>query len=143
MALIDLLTVKETRFFRQPEAFQGLARYVEDLMAHKNAPREFSFWSAGCSTGQELYSIAMIVEKILTTQKPWFEWHGIGTDVSFQAVNDAQNGRYPESAIETIPVQYRHPYIKKVSDDEWAVSEDIIARTHFVNSNLLKVAVIK
>ena len=139
LALIDLLTVKETRFFRQPEAFQGLARYVEDLMANDSAPREFSFWSAGCSTGQELYSIAMIVEKILTAKKPWFDWHGIGTDVSFQAVNHAQNGRYPESAIETIPVQYRHPYVKKVNDDEWAISEDITARTHFINSNLMHI----
>lgn len=139
LALIDLLTVKETRFFRQPEAFQGLARYVESLMAEPDAPREFSFWSAGCSTGQELYSIAMIVEKILTAKKPWFEWHGIGTDVSFQAINQAQNGRYMESSIEAIPVQYRHPYVKKINDEEWSISEDIVTRTHFFNSNLMHV----
>ena len=51
LALIDLLTVKETRFFRQPEAFDCVADYVETLLQAGPAPSELSFWSAGCSDG--------------------------------------------------------------------------------------------
>ena len=63
LALIDLLTVKETRFFRQPEAFDCVADYVETLLRHGPAPSELSFWSAGCSSGQEAYSIGMLIEQ--------------------------------------------------------------------------------
>jgi type IV pilus assembly protein PilK len=86
LALIDLLTVKETRFFRQPDAYKCLERYVNELLTAGPAPSEFSFWSAGCSNGQELYSMAMVVESVAARQKPWLQWHGIGTDISFQAI---------------------------------------------------------
>lgn len=140
LALIDLLTVKETRFFRQVEALQGLAEYTEETIGKEGFDGEFSFWSAGCATGQELYSMAMVVEQIFSQHAPWFEWHGIGTDMSFNAVNRAQTGRYPESDIQTIPVNYRHPFVSKVADDEWAISDSILARTHFFHSNLMHVS---
>jgi type IV pilus assembly protein PilK len=140
LALIDLLTVKETRFFRQVEALQGLTEYIEEKIASQTMEQEFSFWSAGCATGQELYSIAMVVEKIFSAHAPWFEWHGIGTDISFNAINKAQLGRYPESDIQTIPVVYRHPFVSKVGEDEWAIAESILARTHFFHSNLMHVS---
>ncbi|MEH6580634.1 MAG: protein-glutamate O-methyltransferase CheR [Halioglobus sp.] len=139
LALIDLLTVKETRFFRQAEALEGLAGYIESLMDQSTVAPDFSFWSAGCSGGQELYSIAMVVESIFGQQKPWSEWYGIGTDISFQAITEAQRGRYSESDIQTIPVKYRHPFVSKVSADEWEISENIRARANFFHSNLLQV----
>jgi len=140
LALIDLLTVKETRFFRQVEALQGLAGYVEEKIGSNTVDEEFSFWSAGCATGQELYSMAMVVEQIFAQHAPWFEWHGIGTDMSFNAINRAQTGRYAESDIQTIPVSYRHPFVSKVADDEWAICDSILARTHFFHSNLMHVS---
>ena len=73
LALIDLLTVKETRFFRQPGAFDCLAEYVDELVTRGPAPRELSFWSAGCSTGHELYSMAMVVESVLSRHQPWLQ----------------------------------------------------------------------
>lgn len=139
MALVDLLTVKETRFFRQVEAMQGLSAYVEELMTGESAPEALAFWSAGCAAGQELYSIAMVVEQLLSRAKPWFEWHGIGTDISFRAINEAQRGRYPESAIQTIPAKFRHPSVSRVSGKEWEVSENIRSRCHFFHSNLMHV----
>ena len=83
--------------------------------------------------------MAMVAEQLLSQAQPWLEWHGIGTDISFLAVSEAQRGRYFESEIQTIPVKYRHPYVSKVAADEWEVSESITARTHFFHSNLLHV----
>ena len=71
LALIDLLTVKETRFFRQTQAFDCVADYVEGLLRQDAAPGELSFWSAGCSTGQEAYSLGMVVERIVRQHRPW------------------------------------------------------------------------
>lgn len=139
LALIDLLTVKETRFFRQPEAYDCLAAYVEELLTAGPAPNELSFWSAGCSLGQELYSMAMVVESIASRHKPWLQWHGIGTDISFNAIHQAQQAIYPETAMDFIPRQYRDSYMDHKLGGRCRVTEDIRARTHFFHSNLLHV----
>lgn len=140
LALIDLLTVKETRFFRQPAAFDWVAQYVADLFEQGPVPKEFSFWSAGCATGQELYSLSMVVDSILRQHQPWLEWHGVGTDISFMAINDAQEARYRESALKSVPELYRERYLEPVSDGEYQVAAELRARTHFFHSNLLHVS---
>ncbi|MBN7797139.1 CheR family methyltransferase [Parahaliea mediterranea] len=139
LALVDLLTVKETRFFRQPAAMQVVAEYVEDWLGREDTGNGFSFWSAGCSAGHELYSIAMVVEHLLHREEPWLEWHGVGTDISFRAITEAQRGRYHEAAIEHIPAPYRRAYTARVSEREWQMSEGIRTRSHFFHSNLLHV----
>jgi len=136
LALIDLLTVKETRFFRQPAAYQWLAAYVDALVSSGPTPTELSFWSAGCSNGNELYSMAMVVESVLHGRQPWLQWHGIGTDISFQAISHAQQGVYSESAVRSIPREYRDQHLIKSGVGDWRVSENIRARSHFFHSNL-------
>lgn len=139
LALVDLLTVKETRFFRQPEAFECLADYLDQLLECGPTPKEISFWSAGCSHGHELYSMAMVVESALSQAQPWLEWHGIGTDISFQAINQAQTGVYLESNLESIPGQYRHQFMEPKLGGRVRVSDALRARTHFFHSNLLHI----
>lgn len=139
LALIDLLTVKSTRFFRQPEAYACLADYVETLLGEGPAPSELSFWSAGCSFGQELYSMAMVVDGIVSRHQPWTQWHGIGTDISFRAISEAQRGIYPASAVACIPEGYRDCYLDEKLGGRKIVTESLRARTHFFHSNLLHV----
>jgi len=139
LALTDLLTVKATRFFRQPEAFECLAGYVESLLDEGPVPSELAFWSAGCSHGQELYSMAMVVESIVSRRRPWLEWHGIGTDISFRAISEAQRAIYPAPAVASIPPDYRDRYLDDKLGGRRIVAESLRARTHFFHSNLLHV----
>ena len=139
LALIDLLTVKETRFFRQPEAFECVADYVETLLRKGPAPSELSFWSAGCSSGQEAYSIGMLIEQILRRYQPWLQWHGIGPDISFEAISTAQRASYDFDAVRHVPLQYRNWYLQRESQGGWGISQVIRSQTHFFHSNLLHV----
>ena len=140
LALTDLLTVKETRFFRQSACYDCMADYVDTLLSCGPAPRELSFWSAGCSAGQELYSMAMVMESVLSRHQPWLQWHGIGTDISFKAINQAQQGFYPDSALKAIPEPYRKLYLQREEGAlQSKIAESIMARTHFFHSNLLHV----
>ena len=139
LALIELLTVKETRFFRQPEAYDCLAQYVDSLLTTGPAPSELSFWSAGCSLGQELYSMAMVVESVVARHKPWLQWHGIGTDISFNAIHHAQQAIYPDAAMNSIPPPFGDSYMDEKLGGRRKVTENIRARTHFFHSNLLHV----
>ncbi len=141
LALTDLLTVKETRFFRQPAAFQVLAQYLDKVVGSGAAPAEFSFWSAGCSTGQELYSMAMVAEAVFGHGESWREWHGIGSDLSFRAVVQAREGVYPEKVLGDIPVQYRGRFMDPKLGGRARVADVIRHRTHFFHSNLLHVDV--
>lgn len=139
LALIDLLTVKETRFFRQPDAYMCLAQYVDDMLSAGPTPTELSFWSAGCSHGQELYSMAMVVESAVSQSKPWLQWHGIGTDISFNAIRQAQQAIYPQEAMRFIPAEFRDSYMDEKLGGRRKVTDVIRARTHFFHSNLLHV----
>jgi chemotaxis methyl-accepting protein methylase len=139
LALVDLLTVKETRFFRQPEAYSFLGRHLESLLSCGSRPKELSFWSAGCANGQELYSIAMEVENVVSRHNPWQEWHGIGTDISFKAINHAQQGVYTDSAVASIPVAYCESYLEPKLGGRHKVNDNILSRTHFFHSTLLHV----
>ena len=139
LALVDLLTIKETRFFRQRDAFECAADYVQKLISVGPTPREIAFWSAGCATGQELYSLAMVVEQILGDRQPWLKWHGIGTDISFSAINQAQSAHFDGAAVQSIPEMYRQQFLQSTHDGDWEISADIRARTHFFHSNLLHI----
>lgn len=139
LALVDLLTVKETRFFRQPAAMQAIALHVRQWLQQGDGRDGYCFWSAGCSAGQELYSIAMVVEECLQRHDPWIEWHGIGTDISFRAITEAQCGRYREAAVQRIPLQYRRAFTRAKGEDDYEIDAAIRARCHFFHSNLLHV----
>ena len=139
MALSDLLTVKETRFFRQAAAMECVAQYVQDMLQRAPNFADFSFWSPGCSTGQEVYSIGMVLEHLLRDQQPGFEWYGLGTDISFQAVEQAKLACYSESEVRSLPQKFKTPYMAEAENGQWQVSENIRSRTDFFQNNLLHV----
>jgi len=138
LALVDLLTVKETRFFRQAESVACYSQYLKELVQSKPI-REVNIWSVGCSTGQELYSLGMVAEDLLRNDSSKVEWHGIGTDLSFAAIAKAQSGVYSDSEVVSIPELSRVKYLQPAPFSGWKVSPDILARTHFFHSNLLHV----
>ena len=138
LALVDLLTVKETRFFRQAESIACYSQYLRALV-EQEPPHEINIWSVGCSTGQELYSLGMVAEDLLRESSPGVEWHGIGTDLSFAAIAKAQSGVYSESEVASIPRASRTKHLSPAPFTGWKVSADIQARAQFFHSNLLHV----
>lgn len=83
--------------------------------------------------------MGMVVDSVLSQYQPWIEWHGIGTDVSFNAINTAQQGVYQERAMKTIPDEYRDTYMEQKLGERCKVVDSVLARTHFFHSNLLHV----
>ena len=83
--------------------------------------------------------MAMVVESAVSRSKPWLQWHGIGTDISFNAIHQAQRALYPEDAVRFIPAEYRERFMGYGQSEERIVAEAISARTHFFHSNLLHV----
>jgi chemotaxis protein methyltransferase CheR len=96
---IDLLTTNETFFFREPKHFQFLRDTVLPALP---ANRTVRIWSGACSSGEELYSIAMVLADRLG-ERPW---ELLGSDISTRVLERARIGHYPMERIDEIPPDY-------------------------------------
>lgn len=108
-ALLGRLTIKVSRFFRNPTTFDALAEAVARLRAERGG-RAVQAWSAGCGQGEEAYSLAMVLAE--TGQAP----DGpdvLGTDVDAAAISAAIDGEYDPSAVRDVPAELAHRYLEQ------------------------------
>jgi chemotaxis protein methyltransferase CheR len=154
-SLLENLTVNETSFFRnkpQLELFQK--NTLEEILHRKQARRDFSLkiWSAGCSTGQEPYTIAMQVADALAyyylrnplpfempspkplIPPPW-KVEILASDINYSVLRAAQEAMYPEHQMEPVEYTYRLRYFDKVGD-RYAVKKSLKELVHFDFHNL-------
>ena len=139
LALIDLLTVKETRFFRQADAFALIADEISRRASVRALEPEIALWSVGCATGEELYSLGMVVDQQLRGAGSDVEWHGIGTDISFGAIASARSGVYSARQTMEVPLPCRRAYLQQSGEDQYRVADGIRDRVNFFHSNLLHI----
>jgi chemotaxis protein methyltransferase CheR len=137
--LLENLTVNETSFFRhkaQLDLFQKTV--LEELLKHKSARREYSIriWSAGCSTGQEAYSLAMVAMDDEALKGEFTVWGG---DISRYAIEVARRGRYGPRAVASVRADYRQRFLRQVNEPgaEYEVVDQLRQRTRFMASNLV------
>ena len=152
--LVENLTVNETSFFRnkaQLELFRGT---LEDLLRHKQERRDFNIriWSAGCSTGQEPYTLAMLIADLLAyyylrnplpietvlpkplIAAPW-KVEIMASDLSYSVLRTAQEGSYAEHQLASVDYGYRLRYFDKVAD-RYVVKKAVKELVHFDFHNL-------
>lgn len=112
-ALAELICNSETRFFREPEQFDALRhRLIPEWVATRSKERRLDLWCAACSTGEEAYSLAIVVNEGLPAGshlKP----HLMATDLRGSAIIAASQGSYPQSALRLIDADLRHRYFVK------------------------------
>ncbi len=154
-ALVENLTVNETSFFRNKPQLDLFHKVIlEELLKRKQERRDFSLrvWSAGCSTGQEPYTIAIQVCDALAyyylrnplpcempSPKPLIPppWRVeiLASDISYSALRAAQEGTYPEHHMEPVDYTYRLRYFDKVGD-RYVVKRAVKELVHFDFHNL-------
>lgn len=116
-SLTGRLVGGETGFFRSPAAFDSLAKVViPELQARKAAehPHNLRVWSAGCATGEEPYSIAMSVCEAVNCSAGAWKVHIVGSDIRRHALQVAERGLYPRSALRHISRELVQAYFAKV-----------------------------
>jgi chemotaxis protein methyltransferase CheR len=117
-SLLQRLLTQETSFFRYPAIFEALEKKVlPDLHMKKfwESPRSLRIWSAGCSTGEEAYSIAMTVADTIEFADAW-NIHVLATDVSRQALEHAEHGVYDPRDLEPVLPRQREQYFSRMRD---------------------------
>jgi chemotaxis protein methyltransferase CheR len=139
--LLNLVTVTETCFFRDISQFRLLREHIiPTLMAERSArpdgPRKIRIWSAGCSSGEEAYSIAITLHEMALFQaRPDWSFEIIGTDLNTQALERARLGVYSERAVRNVEgVLLDDHFVRE--GKTFALSEDIKKRVKFEFGNL-------
>jgi chemotaxis protein methyltransferase CheR len=135
-AVYDLLTTSETYFFREDYQLRAFQEEVLPQLAEQaKARRRLTIWSAGCSTGEEVYTIAMLIQE--TTIFAGWEVRVFGSDISKRCVAVARRGVYGASSFRTTPKDKRRAYFIDRTDGAH-VAERIRAMCHFGQMNLLE-----
>jgi chemotaxis protein methyltransferase CheR len=140
--MIDCITTNETHFFREPRHFEYLERQVFPRWQQQAAAGErvmrLRIWSAGCSSGEEPYSLAMLLLKHFPEGKGW-DLEVLGTDISTRALEKARAAMYPIEKSKEIPAEHLRAYMLKGRGDhkaEMKVSPDLHRVVRFARVNL-------
>lgn len=139
--MIDEVTTNKTDFFREPAHFDFLLREVLPAMndAGVGTHRELIVWSAACSTGEEVYTLAMVLADA-GEKGPALRFSILGTDLSTEVLEVARRAVYDEKLIEPVPALMRRRYLLQSRNRESGVVRivpDLRARARFANLNLL------
>jgi two-component system CheB/CheR fusion protein len=130
------LLIKVTEFFRDPELFAQIrATIVPALVAAGRGPRELRLWSAGCATGEEAYSLAIIVAEALGADVATWNVRIFGTDADPDAISFARRGVYPASSVAGIDLALLTRHFR-LTAGEYEVAPHIRAMTVFGEHDL-------
>lgn len=132
---LDSVTTNLTRFFRNQPHFDALVNYVvPQVLELKKSQfdKKIRIWSAGCSTGEEPYTIAMILKDILPAP---YTFEIMASDISLKSLMVGKQGFYPDSRITGIPEKYLARFFRKV-DGGYQVTDELMNTIRFDYHNL-------
>ena len=116
--LLDVVTTNKTDFFREPDHFEYLVqKAVPDLVAREQIDKGLLVWSAGCSTGEEPYTLAMVLSEY-AQMHPGFRFRVLATDLSTTVLAKAELGVFGNEVVQRIPLELRRKYFMRSRDPE-------------------------
>jgi chemotaxis protein methyltransferase CheR len=136
--LVERLLTQETSFFRYPSVFQALRQRVLPELHEKkfwHDPRSLRIWSAGCSTGEEPYSIAISVLEALEFPDGW-KLEILATDISRRALDVAERGVYSRRDLESLTAEQLETHFKQINNDDFQVKPKLRNMITFAQMNL-------
>jgi chemotaxis protein methyltransferase CheR len=137
-AMIDVLTTNKTSFFREPVHFEYMRAHI--LPPLRSSGRRVRFWSAGCSSGEEPYSIAMILREEVP-DIDHRDYRILATDISARVVARAQEGEYEGEHLENVPPALLRKHFtrcRKEPRPAYRVNDNIKALVRFARLNLME-----
>ncbi|MDJ0388038.1 CheR family methyltransferase [Roseomonas sp. E05] len=138
-ALVAAITIGETFFFRYAEQFAALqGTILPELIARNGATRQLRIWSAGCASGAEPYSIAILLRRLLGEALPQWRIGLIGTDLNEAVLQVARGGLYSRWALRSLPAEeVERDFTPAADGRHWALRPHHRAMVRFERHNLL------
>lgn len=137
--MIDLITTNKTDFFREPAHFEFLSSVYLPEFEHDFSRTRLKIWSAGCSSGEEPYTLAMVLSEYNENHTP-VDFNILGSDLSSEMLKRATNAVYAEEKIQIIPLYLRKKYLLRAKDTARKVvriTPKLRAKVSFFHQNLM------
>jgi chemotaxis protein methyltransferase CheR len=142
--LVEILTTNETYFFREYPQLQSFAEFVlPEVLALKSKKNDhwLNIWSAGCSTGEEPYTLAIILREMIEDFSNW-KISILATDINQEVLKTAKRGIYKSRSVKDVPTEYLNKYFE-YKDDSYHLSPIIKNMVSFREINLKDTPAIK
>lgn len=139
---IDVVSTNKTDFFRESDHFQYLTFSVlpEILRILRSKHRKkIHLWSAGCSSGEEPYTLVIVMSEFLTNY-PEFDFDILATDISLRMLTYAQTAIYSQQSIQSVPPHLRNKYLMKGKgswEGNWRIMPELRSKVNFQRLNFM------
>lgn len=136
--LINKLTTNYTYFYREENHFKFLREVVLPYEEKNNKLKVLNIWSAGCSSGEEPYTLAMVLDDYFKFMRDKWKIQIFATDISENVLSKAQEGIYLADSVKNLPESYKKRYFEKTKDGKYQVLPEIKKHVTFKVFNLME-----
>ncbi len=138
--LINKVTTNHTFFMREADHFNFFRDQVLTDLINTIKDKDLRIWSAGCSTGEEPYTLAILIDEVLGMSKVFWDTKILATDISTKVLEEAQRGIYSSEKIATLPAKWKLSYFKEIKDNYYEVTDKIKQEVIYRKFNLMEKA---
>lgn len=138
MAMIDKVTTNHTFFMRESSHFDFFKSTVLPYLKATVSDRDLRIWCAASSTGEEPYTLAMILDEFFGADKLWWDRKILATDIADSVLKTAINGVYSNEKMEPLPDKWKQNYFKKCDEDHFVVKDSLKEEVIFRKFNLME-----
>ncbi|MDG0813667.1 CheR family methyltransferase [Cohnella rhizosphaerae] len=136
--LIDHISTNHTFFMRETPHFDFMRDVALPYWMPRIADRDLRVWSAGCSTGEEPYTLAMLLQDFLGPQAGEWDSRVLATDISARTLETAALGVYSQDAVRPLPESWKRLYFRRLPDNTVRVQDSLRAQVLFRRFNLME-----
>jgi len=137
--LVDRLTVHETRFFRHMSSVELIRELLlPEWMSQDEPPKSLNIWSVGCSTGEEPYTLAMVLDDFRDTDNADYYYGITASDISTASLSTGRKGIFHSRKLREVEDTMRRKYFTRVDDTHFKINDDLRKRICFSQLNVLE-----
>lgn len=136
VSMINKLTTNHTYFLREREHFDLFRDQTLPYLAKTVANKDLRIWSAGCSSGEEPYTLAMIINDYFGEKKWLWDSRILATDISRKALDIGIEGVYSDEQVAILPETWRKKYLRSLDGDKYQMNDKIRSEVIFRAFNL-------
>jgi len=135
--LVNKITTNHTYFMREKNHFDYLKERVLPYLVGAIKDRDLRMWCAGCSSGEEAYTLAMILDEFCQKEKLWWDKKVLATDISEKVLKLAETGIYCKEQILPLPENWKREYLKKYDEENFVFLDKIKNEIIYRKFNLM------
>jgi chemotaxis protein methyltransferase CheR len=138
ISLVDKITTNHTFFMRESDHFFYFRDTVLPYLEKKAVNKDLRIWCAACSTGEESYTLAMLLDEYLKSDKALWDCRVLATDISSRVLKEAARGVYDQEKIAPLPTYWKLNYFRRCGDNVYSVTDRIKNEVIYRKFNLME-----